>query len=300
MSSVTWAIGSSGYSRLSRTFPPTTVNFSRALIALPLFFIATFLVEGGWSEGWKAFGLVQMTHLEWLSISMLASYGLGDTFFLWSTRSLGVPGALAIASSYPVWTLLVEYFFRGSSITVHQFLGLMMTVGGVVTVILNAPVIVKSNEPVETSPSPLGTWILDKRVGVALAIGTSFFWALNTVAVARGGEQISATVANGVRMIFALGISAVLARWIAPGSSLVLPKNVIKNYRWLFACEAFGGSLFFMYGLGHTSLILASTLSSLAPVLAVPVAWAFKLEKVSFFRTLGVSMVVLGLSLLVG
>jgi drug/metabolite transporter (DMT)-like permease len=79
----------------------------------------------------------------------------------------------------------------------------------------------------------------------------------------------------------------------------LIPATVMKHSAWFFVAEAFFGSIFFLYGLSHSSLVLGSTLSSLAPVIAVPIAWLWGLEKLSLYRTLGVVATVFGLWLLV-
>lgn len=68
---------------------------------------------------------------------------------------------------------------------------------------------------------------------------------------------------------------------------------------WAFVAEAYFGSLSYMIGLRDASLVVASTLSSLAPVVSVPVALALRLEVFSWIRTLGVLITVIGLWFLV-
>ena len=63
------------------------------------------------------------------------------------------------------------------------------------------------------------------------------------------------------------------------GTSLLLPLRDLRKYAWVFFLETFGGSLFFFYGLSHSRLAVAATLTSLAPVLSVPVALAIKIER---------------------
>src|ERR1051326_5646724 len=81
-SSVTWAIGSAVYSRLSDRYSAFSVNFARALIALPLFILATFWIKGGWASGIAEYQTLRLSHWGWFTLSMIASYGLGDTLFL--------------------------------------------------------------------------------------------------------------------------------------------------------------------------------------------------------------------------
>ena len=49
-SSVTWTVGSEGYSRIARRHNAFAVNFARACFALPLFVIAAFAMSGSFSN----------------------------------------------------------------------------------------------------------------------------------------------------------------------------------------------------------------------------------------------------------
>ena len=55
-----------------------------------------------------------------------------------STRSLGLPGALAIASAYPLWSVLAGLIFQGEALGTLRLLGVALTVLGTVTVVLVA------------------------------------------------------------------------------------------------------------------------------------------------------------------
>ena len=294
LASVTWAVGASGYARLSRTNSPFAVNLARSLIAGPLFLLTAFVLAGSWSEGLAGFRLLHWSHLGWFSLSMFASYGFGDALFLWSTQSLGVPGALAIASSYPILTALVGYFFEGQKLSLTQVLGLGITVSGVITVILSDPQSGSKTDVVSVGKKNA------KWKGVALAAICSVFWATNSLSISHVGHDIPTAVANTVRMALAICLSLVMGTVLAPGSRLLLSFKDLKSNLWIFLIEAFGGSYFFMYGLSHSRLAIGSTLSSLAPVISVPVAWTLGIEKFSASRTAGVFLVVLGLCLLVG
>jgi drug/metabolite transporter (DMT)-like permease len=296
MSSITWAVGSAGYSRLARGHSPFAVNFGRALVALPLFVLTVCILHGGPAGALQAYTSVTTPDLGWLALSIFASYALGDTLFLWATRSLGVPAALAIGSSYPLVTAGLGAIVQGESLSARQVAGLLLAVAGVITVILTqAEPTPASSEGAHASPPKLTS----KRTGVILAFATMICWAINTLATAKAGQSLAPMVGNTFRMMFAMAMTTVLGRLMAPGTEILLPSKVLKKSLPLFAFEAFGGSACFMYGLAHSPLAVGSTLSSLAPVLAVPIAWMMGLEKLSLSRTLGVCVVVLGVWLLV-
>jgi drug/metabolite transporter (DMT)-like permease len=312
-SSITWAVGSSNYSKMSQGYSPFTLNFTRAAFALPCFLLAALIQFGGIGPAAQAFKDVQHFQLGWFFVSVVASYGFGDAFFLWSSQLLGVPGSLAIASVFPVWTALAAYFFYGEQLNFHQCLGLVIVVGGVATVILSEERAAKDPQSKESSNANAksngkgkgASWVMR---GFFLAIVGSLFWAVNSYAISRAGHGVSAFVGNAIRMAMALPFAKTLGLLASTSNSargkprepMFLPFSIVKKYSWVFVSEAFLGSSFFVYGLCHSPLGIASTLSSLAPVLSVPFALALKVERYSLKRTLGVSFVVFGLCLLMG
>jgi drug/metabolite transporter (DMT)-like permease len=187
LSACTWSVGSAYYSRFSRTYRPSDVNFTRALFALPFFIIAAFVTSGGLSEGVEAYRALNSTNGSWLLLSVIASYAVGDVLFLLSTMSLGVPGALAIASGYPILTALISIFFEGETLHAGQWAGLALAVGGIILVILNDP---KGGRSVLTEGTvhPL---IQKKGVGVVLALMTAIARAANGYSVMKGGRDLN-------------------------------------------------------------------------------------------------------------
>ncbi|MFL5813495.1 MAG: EamA family transporter [Bdellovibrionia bacterium] len=299
MSSVTWALGSAGYSRLAREHSPFAVNLARGMIGLLLFFL-TALAAGALethsvSGAWSAFSVLDARHIGWLGLSMFASYGFGDSVFLMSTRALGIPTALTIASTYPLITSAWGAFVDHEWLSVTQTAGLLVTVAGVAFVILSAP------RPTQTDSHANDAALKrpSRSTGFMLAFFVAFLWALNSYCVTRGGQGITAPVGNTVRMTSAVLLCLIIGKVAYPKERITLPQSVFRRWGWLFVLEAFGGSYFFVFGLAHSSIAVGSTLVALAPVISVPVALALRLETFSWKRTAAVITVVFGLFLLV-
>jgi len=293
-SAVTWAVGSAGYSRLAGNNSAFSINFTRALVALPLSIIAVFMMEGGWAAGLMSYQNLHPSQIGWLSLSMVASYGLGDVLFLWSVQSLGLPGALAIASCFPIWTVAFGYIFSGDILKKMQFLGLFTTLAGVILIVLNGPEVVLEGKVATRARSHFSA------KGLMLAFAASMCWAMNSYATALGGEGLSTHVGNTIRMFAGLILAAGFSQILAPGRTIFIPQKQLIGSLWLFVFEAFGGSYFYYYGMSHSSLVLGATLASLSPVISVPVALIWGIEKFSLIRTIGVGIVVLGICLLLG
>lgn len=298
LSALTWAVGSGAYARLTREYSPLRLAMSRALAAIPLFAIAGVLIEGGVMGYVSALRAVGARETAWYFYSMIATYGLGDTCFLLATRGLGVPGALAIASIYPLWTTLGELVLHGRLPPPLQWIGMLVVVAGTIWVILSAPT-VETDTTLSTSARPRSS---SRARAVWLALGASIFWASNSVAIAAVGNSVGAVVGNSIRMLSALVICLVLGA-LSEGWQFVrrpaLPGSVFLANYWVFAVEAFGGAFLYVYGLSNAPLLVSVTLASLAPVLVVPIAWAMRLERLELRRVAAVALTVAGLILLV-
>jgi drug/metabolite transporter (DMT)-like permease len=294
LSSLTWAVGVSAYSKLSKVHPPFKVNFARALVAFPLFLL-TLLLVGGPHGFAHALSSVSRSHFLWLSVSVVSSFAIGDVLFLMSTESLGVPSALAIASVFPVWSAIAGLIFKHEVLSIKQVSGLIAVVAGVILVILSqhAPDLSTQKQKVK--------WIHNYWVGIGLVFLASAFWSLNTFGVALGGVGLEPAAASAVRMGIAVIFCPVVG-WLFMGkvTNPLLPSKLFRKNLWIFILEGFGGSLFFMYGLTHSKIAVASALSSLAPVLSLPIALILKTDRLSFQKTLGIFLVVGGIWYLVG
>jgi hypothetical protein len=176
-SAALWALAANVYARVSRDSGPMAVNFMRAALSFPLF-LAVALASG------PARGLALVTpgRAGWLLLSIVGSYLLGDALFLASTRSLGVPAALTIASIYPLWSAFAGWAFLAQSVGGAGLAGVVAVIAG------------RSTEPDGRSPAGEAEGSARKRSGrvggVFLALATSFLWELNTFAVTKGGEGV--------------------------------------------------------------------------------------------------------------
>jgi len=262
-SSFTWAIGVTFYAKLSRKYSPATVNLTRSLIAF-CFFLGVVLFRNGILFGIQIFAAQEFKVWGWLLASIFSSYVFGDVLFFLATLRIGVPSALAIASSYPIWSAVAGLFFKGEHLGHFQWLGLIATVLGVVLVVS-----VSQSGPASTKDKALS--------GVLLALVTSVLWSVNTYAVSKVGPGLSIEVMNVIRMGYAVLLCPVVGYFYPQARfqwSLSLAD--FKKYGWVFFFEPICGTIAFAYGLTHSPLGVASALSSLSPVLSAPIAWLLK------------------------
>ena len=267
----------------------------RASLSLP-FFLAFALAQGPGS------GLQDGTagRAGWLLASVVGSYAVGDALFLASARLLGVPVALAIASTYPLWSALAGIAFLGQSVGPAGLAGVGLVVAGVVTVV-RRPRDRTDEEGTAGRSSGRGPHPSGHTTGVLLAVATSLFWAVNTFAVARGGEGLPVAAVNTFRMGMAVALLPLVRLVVGGrGTPLFVPALEMRRAWPVFLLESVGGTALFVVGLTRSPLAVAAALTSLAPVLSVPFATVIGRERIGAGALLGIVLVTAGIVLLVG
>ena len=283
-SAALWALAANVYTRAAHASSPMAVNLLRAGLSFPLFFAAALATDP------SALGLVTPARAGWLVLSVAGSYVVGDAFFLASARLLGVPVALAIASTYPLWSAFAGWAFLGQRVAPAGLAGVALVVAGVVTVVRRGG----------DGAGEGGTRASGHGAGVALAFATSLFWALNTFAIARGGAGLPVAAVNTFRMGFAVALIP-LGRLLLRGRStpLLVPAAEARRSWPYFLLESVGGTALFVVGLTRSPLAVAAALTSLAPVLSVPFAVFIGRERLGARVVAGIAVVTAGIVLLV-
>lgn len=262
-----------------------------------MFLVATIISEGGFTGAVSAIAKLKLMHFVWFTVSMVSSYGLGDVLFLWSSQGMGVPGALAIASCYPLWTTIAGVLFLGNHPTLLQVLGILLAVGGIVLVIITDQSRAQARSEYHASGGTQQSLVK----AVLLALGTSVFWGLNSYSVFQIGRDVSPFVCNTFRMLLAMILAFSVRNLMVKAkdrSPIVIRPSQLRAQTLIFAAEAFGGSFFFAYGLAHSNLLLGTILTGFAPIISAPVAWIVGTEKPSLSRTIGIIFAVVGVILI--
>jgi len=293
--SVTWAFASARYAQAAESAGGVRVNLLRALAAAGLWLSALAIVQGP-----AALVAVDAQHTLLLAGSIACSYALGDAVFYAAAKRAGISVALAVATVYPLWAALYGAIFRAEAFGALRVLGLLGCVVGVAALL------------VQTHTNRLNARG-GATLGIALALLTSLFWAGNAVCLKLGAEGLTLYQANAVR--FSFGALLLLAqlpikRDLAPapvatplagptGHARVDPWQLARRL-WLPLLADTGlGSICFAYGITHTDLALGATLSSLSPLVALPIAAAMGSERVTWGKVLAVSLTVGSVVLLV-
>ncbi len=287
------------------------INLWRALIATVLFSLWVVFIETTGNTGFvEALASITPAQFLWLFISVICSYVVGDVLFFKSTKYLGGPAALAIASTFPAVAAIWGWVVEGHHLTSSGILGLVLTITGTILVILDSgdsrglsrtgdaseePALIHSHQSIKN--------IKGIFLGVLLAFMTAGLWAGNAICVAKVGRDIAPGLMNVVRMGLSAMICALFLWRTNSGQKLSFTQKfspkAFRVYIFVFVLESFGGALTYTYGLSHAPLAVAATLSSLAPVLTVPITLMRKTEKISLKKGIGIFFVTVGICLLV-
>ena len=236
---------------------------------------------------------IKLSQVGWLTLSAISSTALGNIFFLWSSTSIGVTRALAISSIFPIWTAAIGWILKGEVLTLTCTIALVLLVVGVVVVIITG-----KNEPIDQrSKTSSGSNLY--LAGVFFAFTASLFWAINSFAAAEGGKELSTNVSNVLRIGATLILCPFFNLIFTRNTRYTLPYEELKKISLIFALEGFLGTYLFIYGLTHSSLAAGAALSSLAPVVAIPIEIYRRKEKLNYVRTAGIIFIVAGVYFLI-
>jgi drug/metabolite transporter (DMT)-like permease len=137
-----------------------------------------------------------------------------------------------------------------------------------------------------------------RRGGLLLAGITSIMWAGNSIAVKFGTPGLDVAQANGIRFTF--GLAMLLAGIRLAGGPMSIPSRSWSLLAPAIAADGLLGSSLYVYGLSHSDLAVGATLTSLAPLISVPIAIALGEERWNGRRVAAVAMTVAGAVTLVG
>lgn len=225
----------------------------------------------------------------WLSVSGVVGFALGDWFLFKAFAEIGARISMLIMASVPPITALIGWMLLGETLGALDLLGMALTVGGIVFVVLERKT---GEEKKRFAHSARGVlWAFCGATGQAVGLVLSKY----------GMGDYNAFAATQVRLLAGV-ISFSLIIFLVKGWKPV--ENAFRNRRTLFLTflgalfGAFLGVSFSLLAVQHTNAGVAATIMSIVPVLIIPPAMIFFKEKVTFREILGAIAAVVGVGLL--
>jgi len=269
---LSWAASTVLLAETLKDIDPLSVNTLKTLFAV-LSTLPIALVMG------ELQNLPKLSFYGFLFVTLAAiiGFGVGDTLLFKSINLIGVSRSYTIAYTYPLFTIVFAVLFLSEPFLLTYLLGTVMIFIGVVGVS------VSSNAEVNR----------ENYRGLLAALATAILWAIGTVLVALGLNEISTILANTVRF-------PLLFIFLLPVSRFWRKKLRLTKRDWIFLATSgiLGmtlGGIAFLFSVQLIGASRATSLSSSSPVLASLMSSFFLKEKVTWRVIASSIMVVLGI-----
>jgi drug/metabolite transporter (DMT)-like permease len=256
-----------------------SVRYARVRMAVAsLFLAAIVLLTGSWN------GMTQSA-VALLVLSGLTGILLGDVIFFRSVSILGVRRAnLLFLLSVP-FTVVIAQTVLGERLTYYQSIGALLVFFGISLGVMKGGRASATVEQVQGS-----FW-----VGVGAALLAAFLQAMGIV-IAKPVfvDEIDALAAATVRTTAAAAVIFGITVLTGRIKDYILPREILTPSVVSSIVSTAGGSTFVMLSLAHTSASVTSILSSVAPILMLPVLHFVYKETVAWQAWIGALLAVGG------
>ncbi|HOY31955.1 MAG TPA: DMT family transporter [Bacteroidales bacterium] len=278
-----WTVTALAFESASNKVGSIAVNLLRLALALVFLSIFCYITRGRFfpsdagEESWL-----------WLSLSGLIGFVIGDLFLFESYTIIGSRVAMLIMTLVPPMTAFLSWLMLGETMTLFNFLGMALTLGGIAVVIVN-----KGTGDTMFSVTHSLRGILFAFIG---AVGQAVGLVFSKV----GMGDYNAFAATQIRIITGIiGFVIVITiwkKWRNVGNAV---KNVsaIKRIGLGSVFGPFLGVSFSLFAVQHANAGIASTIMAIVPVLIIPASVIFMHQKVTLKEIIGAVISVCGVAL---
>jgi drug/metabolite transporter (DMT)-like permease len=287
MTSVLWSATAIFFTKAGQRIGSVMVNRIRLLIALVWLMAFHWFLQGSplpvaaAPERWF-----------WLGVSGVVGLVLGDSFLFQAYLWLGPRLGMLMMSLAPVLSALLALTFLGEQLSALQWLGIVVAVTGIATVVLD-----HGGGLTEAGRRR------DYARGILFGIGAASGQAIGLVLAKRGllGD-FSSLSGNVIRMLSAAAIMWLVTFLIGRAGATI--KTVAKERgSWMpliggATTGPFLGVWLSLTAIQLTEVGIASTLMALSPVILLPVGRVLFGERVGWQAIAGTLVAILGVALL--
>ncbi|MBW4441511.1 MAG: DMT family transporter [Plectolyngbya sp. WJT66-NPBG17] len=281
MAAFIWACGSIVYTGVGRQITPLALNFTKGWIAIALLCL-TFLITG------QSFPSIEFTPFFLLFLSGVIGIGFGDTAYFSALNSMGARRTLLFETLAPPLSAILALIFLQERLSVSAWLGIGLTIAGVIWVILERTADTHGNiRPLQGS-----------LYGLLAAIGQAAGAVMSRAALVNA--DIDSLWSTLIRLI---GGTIALFVWILLQRQ---SREMIKPLRDRRLLIIIAGTAFISTYLGiwlqqislkYATTGIAQALSSTSPLFVLPISQAIG-DQISMRSVIGVLISLFGVGLL--
>jgi drug/metabolite transporter (DMT)-like permease len=288
-----WAFASILWTRLGERTEAVVLNLLKCAVATVMLSATLLVLEG---SAWPA-GIAPMD-LFWLTMSGLVGLSIGDSAYFHALTRIGPRRALLMWAMAPAVSALLAWPVLGEPIHLRMVVGMVLTLGGVVWVVL------ERQRPKQPGPGADGAanrpgFTRRELTGFAFAAVALCGQGSANVLVKLGGEHTGALGVSVVRLATgALGLGI----WLGATGRLagVLPPlRRPHTLGWILLATlvgTFAGIWLASYSILHAEVGVAATLTATSPLFILPLAVLMQGERVSLRAVAGALVAVAGVA----
>lgn len=289
LTAVFWTVTSMAFESAGKKVGSLAVNLIRLVMAF--FFIGVY--------SWIARGFFFPTDAtlfqwQWLALSGLVGFVIGDLLLFQAFVVIGARISMLMMSLAPPFAAFVGWLMLGEVLTPKNWLGMAITMTGIVIVILK-------REKTELNGSIVRKLKSNYSFpGILLALGGALGQAAGLVLSKKGMGSYDAFSASQIRVLTGIAGFSILfifmKRWPRVWSALK-HGSAMKRITLGAFFGPFLGVSFSLLAVQHTETGIAATLMAIVPVLIIlPAVIIFK-EKVNWKEILGAIVTVAGVAM---
>ena len=229
----------------------------------------------------------------WLALSGVVGFVLGDLFLFRAFILIGARISMLIMALVPPITALIGWITLGEILSGMEFLGMGLTLLGIVLVISTKLDLKKGAFGLTLKAGPL-------VLGSLLALGGAIGQAAGLVLSKKGMQDMNAFEATQIRiMAGVVGFTLVITLFKRWGHLLGALKD-LKAMKFMTLGSFTGpflGVSFSLLAVQHTDTGVAATLMALTPVMIIPAAILLNKERIKIIEIIGAIISIGGVAL---
>ena len=285
--SLMFSVSSTTLALVSRRVGAVNVNRLRLLLAIGWLLLAHLLLRTPLPLQ------VEPERWFWLSVSGLLGLVLGDLFLFQAFIWIGPRLTMLLMALSPAMAVLLAWLITGETLAAIQIAGVLLTMGGIAWVI-------RGRDPGATqTAADRKHYLLGILFGLGAAAGQAL--GLVTARLGTGGDfpAISATLMRMAAAAIVMWLITLLSR--QAGATLRAFAQQPQTFWLALAGSFFGpflGVTLSLYAIQHTAVGIASTLTSLSPVILLPIGYVFFKERFGWQAVAGTLLAMVGVAML--
>lgn len=290
LTAVCWAITSTAFEHAGKKMGSLTLNIIRLLLAFVFLMIFTGIIRGNplptdaGMDTWK-----------WLLLSGVVGFFIGDLMLFEAFTRIGARISMLIFSSVPPMSAILAFIILGDTMTPFQIIGMFVTITGIGIVILTR----------DSSDSEAKLKFTHPVQGILLAFGGAFCQAFGYIIGKLGMHSGTAVydpfAATQIRAIAAIICFALFITYRKGWKKVAMAFTYKRAMKFTLVGSVFGpfiGVSLSLAALNYTTPGVASTLTSITPVLLIPVAVFYHKERLHYKEVLGAFTAILGVGMM--